>query len=160
MKRTRLSGLIMCIALACAVGAVLLASGTLAAGGREPIIPVKSAQTQEEAIKLAQEEDLPAMALADMVIVAEIGLDARSVRVKSKSRLRRTLRALIVEQVEPAGGQTKYTFTFYRGNELIRKVWVHPDGEWTILRPDSPYWALGRNDKLVDLADDLLEDDD
>ena len=159
-------------ALACAVGAVLLASGTLVAGDNEAptkeaeaIQPAKAAETQEEALKRATEEDLPAIAKGDKVVIKqffsaeEFFDDAKEITVEDEDTLKQIREILTVGKVEASLGEMKYKLHFYLGDVLIREVWVFPYGEWGIVR-GGPDWPLGLNENLADLLDELFEEAD
>lgn len=166
MRRTSLYGLITLIACACAM---LPASGLLAAEDVEPpaekadaIAPAKRADTQDDAIKLAKGVDLPAIAKANKVVIKQIGPDesrpeGREITIGAPDLLKQIRAALVVEKTEPSGGETKYTLTFYLDDKPVRELWVYDYGEWGLTLNQGPEWTLGRNEKLADLIDDLLE---
>lgn len=183
-----LATLITPIAFVWAIGLAVLMTQTLVAGDSSrddgagakaaseaaaPIRPVAEAWTQAGAIAMAKEHDLPAIAKADRVVIAQHFADeasadrasangafvdeARETTVKDKDALKRIREALVVKQVEPSGGETMYTLTFYRGDEVVREVWVYPYGEWGITRPKSASWTLGENEKLGEVLEGLVE---
>jgi hypothetical protein len=180
-----LAALITPIAFVWAIGLAILMSDRLVAGddggaereaagaAKEPveaIEPAAEAKTQAEALKLAKEQDLPAIAKADKVVITqhfadeasadeEIFAEGRETTIDDEAVLKQIRAALVVKQVEPSGGETKYTLTFYRGDKVVREVWVYAYGEWGITRGNGPDWTLGSNQKLADLLDDLVEKD-
>jgi len=164
MRRTSLAELLTRIALACAAAAVLLVCGALAAEETEPladnaeaIAPAKAAETQDDAITLAKEEDLPAIAKANKVVIKQVGPDEEEITIGARELLKQIREALTVKKTEPSGGENKYTLTFFLDDKPVREVWVYEDGEWGIMRPEGTSWTLGSNEKLADLIDDLLE---
>jgi hypothetical protein len=167
MRLTNLCGVVAL--LGCAF-TMLLASGLLAADDTEPpaekadaIVPVRAAETQDEAIRLATEVDLPAIAKANKVVIKrffdgdEILPEPRQITVDAQATLKLIRDALTVKKTEPSGGETAYELAFYRDDELVREVWVYPYGEWGITRNQGPEWTLGRNQKLADVLDALFE---
>jgi hypothetical protein len=56
----------------------------------------------------------------------------------------KTLRA---SKVARTRGITAAALSFYRGEVLIRKVWVFRDGEWGFERPGTD-WTTGREADL------------
>jgi len=164
MRRTSLAELLTRIALACAAAAVLLVCGALAAEETEPpakeaevIPPPKAAESQDDAITLAKEEDLPAIAKANKVVIKQLGPDENEITIGARELLKQIREALTVKKTEPSGGENKYTLTFFLDDKPIREVWVYDYGEWGITRNQGPEWTLGRNEKLADLIDDLVE---
>jgi hypothetical protein len=166
MGTTNRTGLLKLILFVGAVGAVLWWTGVLlpgdgkdAAADAGAIEPVKAAATRAEAIKLAQDEDLPAIARATKVVIKYmdvVKMQNHEVTVESAAALKNIRGALTVTRDEPAGGAIKpYTLTFYRGNDAVRVVSVHIDGKWGVQRPGS-YWILGTNAQLVGLLNQLL----
>ncbi len=151
---------------------MLLASGTLVAGGderatseAEAIQPAKAAKTQEEAITLAKEDDLPAIARANKVVIEQFFDDgqhfdkAKEITVEDQDTLKKIREALAVEDVEASFGEMKYRLHFYLGDVLIRDIYVFLYGEWGIFR-EGRDWALGCNEDLADVLDELFEEAD
>lgn len=118
-----------------------------AATGPAPIAPVNDAGTQAEARKLCVAEDLPAMALADRVVI-ETTRPKANVEVKEPSLITAIRNGLRVDDGPPSGGLTAYRLTFYRGEQKIRAMWVFDYGEWGVERPTGSS-TCGRSDKLV-----------
>ncbi|MBN1916935.1 MAG: hypothetical protein JW889_03415 [Verrucomicrobia bacterium] len=170
MRRTSLAGLIAFPGLVCAVGAFLLASSVLRAedigpptGEAETIPPPKAAETQDEAIKLAKEVDLPAIAKANRVVITrffdgdEVLPEPEEITVGALATLKQIREALIVEKTEPSSGENKYELTFYLDDKPIREIWVYDNGEWGLTLNQGPDWTLGRNQKLADFIQGLFE---
>lgn len=166
MGETNRTGLLKLMLFAGAVGAVLWWTGILSPGdgkdtpvSADAIEPVKAAATRAEAVKLAQDEDLPAIAKATKAVIKYfdvVKMETHEATIESATALKSIRGALTLTQDEPAGGAIKpYTLTFYRGDEVVRIVSVHVDGKWGIQRPGT-YWILGTNDGLTKLLDQLL----
>ncbi|MBN1916936.1 MAG: hypothetical protein JW889_03420 [Verrucomicrobia bacterium] len=166
MAETNRSGLLKLILVAGAIGAALWWTGILPQGDAEDagpnadkIEPARAAATRAEAMKLTQDEDLPAIAKANKLVIKcfdVVKMETHQVTVEDTAALKSIRAALTVTQDEPAGGSIKpYTLTFYRGDEVVRIVSVHVDGKWGIQRPGT-YWVLGANDGLPELLDQLL----
>jgi len=161
-----MKGLAAFILLICAVGGVLWAAGVLPtgeSGEAGEIQPVKTAASRAEALKLAKEEDLPAIAQADKVVIKQIDIvrsKRRQITVESKTALEQIHDALtIAQQREDAASTRVYTLNFYRDGNLIRTVYVHWNNEWGIDRPGGRgnYWYIGKNDQLPALLNKLLQ---
>jgi hypothetical protein len=131
----------------------------LAACSRAPsgpvLTPVRAAKDQAEAIRLAREEDLPALASADRAVVTE-ARSGRKVTVDRPVELETLRRALITASVPPSAGETAWEVRFFQGDRLIREVWVYPYGEWGFVRPEPPSWTVGSAPGLVEVIRKLL----
>ena len=115
--------------------------------------PVKNAADQAEALKLAQKEDLPAIALADRAVIE---LEGKRATV-SGAALKKLIALLTVAVVPPSAGEAVATVAFFRKDALLRSIWVYPDGEWGVQRPKPPHWTLGKNAALVPALKEMLK---
>jgi len=134
-------------AQACAGGLQRVAAADARAPhGADEIPPVRAAADQEEALRLARQEDLPALQKADRVVVKA---DGRQVVVTAREALDELRQGLKPRKVPPSAGETAYTLTFSRGPTPIRTVWVYHNGEWGFDRPDGPSWTIGCETDLI-----------
>lgn len=117
---------------------------------------VRDARTQNEAIRLAKADDLPAVEHADRVVVEQVWPDKKRTVVTDAASIRCLREGLTVSALPPSGGETKWQIGFYRGETLLRQAWVFPYGEWGFQRPKGPSWTCGRNDALPKLIGELL----
>ena len=143
----------MIVALAC----ILVAARVGLGEGKDDkdIPPPEAAETQADALKLARAADLPAMAKADRAVIEAVrGGKKVTVTDKALDKLRA---ALVVKDTPPSGGKTAWTITFYRGEKVVRKVWVYSYGEWGVERPKGASWTLGTNAALAELIERLVQ---
>ncbi len=106
----------------------------------------QAAATQAEALRLAREVDLPALAEADRVTIEKA--DSGDMITSSVPTTLNPLRdALVASDVPPSGGKRFATLIFSRGEIVIREVWVYPGGEWGFVRPGTS-WTTGQSDRL------------
>ena len=143
---SRRLALLVAVALA-AVGTVGLLVAMLlpSAGVVTPgvaIPPATAAADQDDALGLARRVDLPLLATADRVVLdgyepgGERGARVTLDRPEAVAELRQALRP---REVPPSDGVTAATLSFYRGNQLLRTVWVYEGGEWGFDRPGTSY---------------------
>jgi hypothetical protein len=154
-----MKGLVTFVLLVCLVGGVLLVTGVLPLG-RGGIQPVKLATSRDEALKLAKDEDLPAIARATKVVITQVDIRAtkrRQTTVETKDAIERIHGALtIAPERGNSGGMRLYMLEFYRRNKLVRTAYVHANDEWGIQRPGGSYWIIGKNTRLRRMLDELL----
>jgi len=124
--------------------------------GATNIPPVKAAETQAEALRLAREEDLPAIKKADKLVIKQ-PRGKKQVTLNAPAELKKIKQALVVEKRNPSAGMTKYSLSFYHGDTLIRAIWVYEYGEWGVSRPANPSWTLGYNSTLSALCHQYLQ---
>lgn len=105
----------------------------------------KSAATQDQALALAKSADLPALAAADRVVIA--GADGGQVTLDGQKAIQSLRAALTLRPAPPSAGETAATLSFYRGEELLREVWVYDGGEWGFNRPGTN-WTCGVSQPL------------
>jgi hypothetical protein len=111
----------------------------------------KQVATQAEAIKEATEVDLKLLEKADRVVLVPKGPKAgESVTVKGDD-VAALRKALVPKAQAPSGGKTAAVIQFYRGDTLLRSVWMFPYGEWGFERPGTQ-WTTGESDDLVALV--------
>jgi hypothetical protein len=114
----------------------------------EDIPAVKKVDDQADAIREARRVDLPLLDRADRVVIEESKqAGGRRVTLTKRERIRELARTLKTRAVAPSGGRTAVTLRFYRGERLVRKVWVFEDGEWGFERPGTS-WTTGREREL------------
>jgi hypothetical protein len=114
----------------------------------EDIPEVKKVDDQSDAIREARRVDLPLLAKADKVVIEEAKhAGGRRATLSKREQIRELTRALKPRAVSPSGGRTAATLRFYRGDKLLRKVWVFEGGEWGFDRPGTS-WTTGRDKDL------------
>ena len=115
----------------------------------EEIPAVKKVSDQSGAIREAKAVDLPLLEKADKVIIEEAkrGGGGRRVTLDKADAIKELRRSLKTAEVPPSGGITAATISFYRGEGLLRKIWVFEGGEWGFDRPGTS-WTTGREKKL------------
>jgi hypothetical protein len=111
----------------------------------------KEVKTQAAAIQEARDVDLKLLENADRVVLVPRGLKAgESVTVKGDD-VAALRKALVPKAGPPSGGKTAVTIQFYRGDTLLRSVWMFSYGEWGFERPGTQ-WTTGTSDDLPDLV--------
>lgn len=116
----------------------------------------KPAQTQGEALRLAREQDLPAIRQADRLVIKMASwAGSKQVVVRNPPWLAKINSALVLRQVSPSGGENWAALTWYKGDKEIRAAWVFNYGEWGFERPSTD-WTLGRNQALVKVIREAL----
>ncbi|MDI1475927.1 hypothetical protein [Polyangium sp. y55x31] len=110
--------------------------------------PIAAASTQADARAAATAADLPLLRTADRAVVA---WSAGGTAEKRGQELSALVEALRVTDAQPSGGKQFAQITFYRGETLLREVWVFADGEWGFVRPGTA-WTVGASPALGDLV--------
>jgi hypothetical protein len=114
-----------------------------------PIAGVKPAASQSAARRMAWQEDIPALDVADkLVIKTAPWAGAKEVTITSPIHLKELRSELIVTKMPPSGGMTWATLDWMKGERVIRQMWVFDYGEWGFERP-SMSWTIGHNPELV-----------
>lgn len=158
-----MKGLMTFILLVCFVGGVLWATGVLPignSGGAEEIQPVKTAATRAEALKLAKDEDLPAIAQSTKVFIKQfdvVSMKRRQITIESEDVIKEIVNGLpIAQERERAAAIRVFTLKFYRDDELVRTVYVDANNEWGVDRPGGTYWIIGKNNALPVMLSNML----
>lgn len=113
------------------------------------VAAVKPATNQRTALRMAQQEDIPALDAADKIVIQTAPwAGAKEVAITSAAHLKQLRSALIVKETPPSGGETWATLTWMNGERTIREIWVFDYGEWGFERP-STSWTIGHNGELV-----------
>jgi len=121
---------------------------------------VKAAANQRTALRMAQQEDLPALAAADKIVIRTAPwAGAKEVTITGAARLKQLRSALTVKETPPSGGKTWATLTWMTGERTIREVWLFNYGEWGFERP-STSWTIGHNAELVAIIKKWLNEAD
>jgi hypothetical protein len=119
---------------------VLVPSADVVTPGAVP--PATDALDQADALRLARRVDLPLLATADRVVLDEHkpdGMCGARVTIDRPEEVAELRQALRPREVPPTAGRTAATLSFYRGNQLLRTVWVYEGGEWGFERPGTGY---------------------
>jgi hypothetical protein len=136
---------------------VLVAAAVTAnASTDDAVAPPQAAADQATAVKLAKKQDLPALEKADQAVIEQLWPAKRRVSVTAATALRKLRAALVTGDVPPSAGESQYEISFYRGKQLLREVWVYPEGEWGFHRPKPPHWTTGSNPALAKLVAELV----
>ena len=101
-------------------------------------------------MQLAREVDIPAVKKADRVVIEEGGSpsgDGKRVTLDDAPGIEVLSRGLAPTVVLPSGGKLAATLSFYRGETLLRKIWVYQGGEWGFDRPGTD-WTTGLSPEL------------
>ena len=122
----------------------------------------KDVDTQKEALREGKGADAAAMAQADRV---ELSLEPtapnqglpKKATITDAAEIKKILDALVVKEVPPSAGEISVTLRFFKVAKLLRQVWVYPSGEWGVVRLNTPSWALGKNEELSKLVDEMLK---
>jgi len=105
-------------------------------GDPEEIPSVRAAKDQEDALRLAREIDLPVLAKSDKVLIEEASRRGdRRLILENHEDIKALRDALKPSGAPETGGMNAVTISFFRKNELIRKIWVFQGGEWGFERP-------------------------
>ncbi len=102
-----------------------------------------------------RDKDLRALETTDRAVIDQFRSAKTSVIITDADALKRLRAALVVRNVPPSAGMIEYDISFYDGKQLVRKVWVYPDGEWGFYRAKPPHWTTGSNPALKTLLDEL-----
>ena len=121
--------------------------------GEGEIPPVKGVTSQSQAVRQARAVDLPLLEKADKVVIEGRGQRVTRDKADDLKELRQTLQA---QAVSPSGGLTAATLTFYRGDTLLRKIWVFQGGEWGFQRPGTS-WTTGSDANLWNIINKHLK---
>ncbi len=150
-----------CLLTSLAFGALLPArvisgcSSPVSQDGDQAEIPAaKDAKDQAEAIRLARQTDIPAAKRADRLVIQEAGVPiggGKRVTIDSAEEVGDLSRAQKPKAVPAGGGMTAATFSSYRGDRLIRSIWVFEGGEWGFDRPGTD-WTTGFAPELWESA--------
>jgi hypothetical protein len=122
----------------------------------------KDAETQKEARGLGRSSDLPAMKTADRVEIAlektapNQGLPKKAV-ITDPEELTKIREALKIDEIAPSSGQIAISVRFLKDAKMLRQVWVYPNGEWGVVRLNSPSWAMGKNEALYKILEEHLK---
>ncbi|MDR3619507.1 MAG: sigma-70 family RNA polymerase sigma factor [Paludisphaera borealis] len=114
----------------------------------------RAVKNRAEAVREAKDVDLPALEKADRIAIDSLANGSR-MSVSNARSSREFVRAL-----KPGGrpvddGKPAATLWFYRGDKLLRKVWVREGGEWGFERPGAS-WTTGADSELWRLVDQRL----
>ena len=104
------------------------------ADANEQLTRANPVKDQSDAIREATTSDLPALAEADRFVV-ESGATGFQRGSSVPADIAAIRRALKPEALPPSGGMKAATVSFYREDNLIRKIWVYEGGEWGFERP-------------------------
>jgi hypothetical protein len=115
----------------------------------DEIPAVKKVSNQSGAIREAQKVDLPLLEKVDKVVIEEAkrGGGGKRITLDKADDIKELRQALKARGVPPSGGVTAATVSFYRGEGLLRKIWVFEGGEWGFERPGTS-WTTGREGNL------------
>ncbi len=117
--------------------------------------PARAADTQKEALRLAANEDLPAVKRANRVTATLVRDSAKERTITDPEVLKAILAALTVKETPPSGGVTWAKVTWLAGDSVIRQAWVYEDGEWGFERPGTA-WTVGESPALAKLLRQLV----
>lgn len=123
-----------------------------AAHDPDEIPAVRPCKNQDEAVRLAREEDLPAIEQADRLEILLIGegVDfAPRIAVTKAADIREILGLLRVRMTPDLESESEFSLIFYRKEKPIREIWVYPDGTWGVDRPGGGN-ATGRSPALAE----------
>jgi hypothetical protein len=115
------------------------------------------AETQDEAIRLAKESDLPSLEKAEYANIKRLREDLANVLVADPAELKQLREALLVKAVPPSAGEQLYQVTLFQGERAVRGIWVYDYGEWGFTRRTGPHWTVGVNPDLPKLLDGLIK---
>ncbi|MDC3981089.1 hypothetical protein [Polyangium jinanense] len=110
--------------------------------------PIAAASTQADARAAATATDLPLVRTADRAVVTWSSGGTTEKRGQELSAL---VDALRVTEQQPSSGKQFAQIAFYRGEALLREVWIFADGEWGFVRPGTA-WTVGASPALGDLV--------
>ena len=110
--------------------------------------PVAAAETQEQAIEATKATDLPLLRTADRVKITYPRASATAERTGAD--VTAIVDALEVKAQSPSAGVTYAQLAFYRGETLLREIWMYDYGEWGIVRPGTAR-TLGTSKTLAAL---------
>jgi hypothetical protein len=113
----------------------------------KPSAPVED--TQESARTSARDVDLPLLRTADRAVLTWRSGETGERRGADLAAL---VAALAITDARPSGGVNHVVIAFYRGDNLLREIWVFGDGEWGIQRTGATSWTLGLSDQLAMLV--------
>ncbi len=107
----------------------------------DDIPSAKKLGSKAEAVEHARRVDVPLLRKADRVVIAEAkrGGKGRTVTLTRPPAIRELRQALRPKMSRDTRGMTAATLTFYRGDRLLRKVWVYWGGQWGFERPGWSY---------------------
>ncbi len=122
----------------------------------------KDAETQKAALGQGKGSDLPAIKSCDRIeIVLEKTAPDQSLPKKANitdaDDLKKITDAMKISEVEPSAGEIAMTLRCFKGPKMLRQVWVYGDGEWGVVRLNTPSWTLGKNAELATALADLLK---
>jgi hypothetical protein len=117
-----------------------------AAAYNAPAPTAKAVRDYAEAISEAAAVDLPALAMANRISIESATSGSRLI-VTSPKPVESVWRALRPRRAAPGMGVLAATLSFFRDDELIRKVWVNEGGEWGFERPGTS-WTTGSDAEL------------
>ena len=134
-----------------------LVTGSHAADDHE-----KDAETQKIAIGQGKSSDLPAIKSCDRIeIVLEKTAPDQSLPKKATitnaDDLKKITDTLKITEVDPSAGEIAMTLRCFKGPKMLRQVWVYGDGEWGVIRLNTPSWTLGKSAELATALADLLK---
>jgi hypothetical protein len=112
----------------------------------------------DEARQEFRKVDLPAIELADKLVIARVGpKGGPSITIDDPDELREFRNALAVKDIPPSGGMNWAELEWFKDGNSLRKVWVFSDGEWGVERPGvSP--TTGISPGLVDRIENALSE--
>ena len=114
-----------------------------------PITGAKAAASQREALRLSEEEDIPAIAAADRIVIqTAFWAGAKQVTITDQASLKELRSTLTVRETIPSAGEVWASIRWFKGEKEIREIWVYDYGEWGFRRPNTG-WTIGNNRDLV-----------
>jgi RNA polymerase sigma factor (sigma-70 family) len=121
-------------------------------------VPVQEAKDQAQALALAAQDDLPAIAQADRAVVRWLfGDRPKQVTIADPHALKKIRSLLIVKEIPPSAGENYLQISFWKGDVALRQIWAYQNGEWGIVRPKAPHWTLGTNPELIAALEELAK---
>ncbi|MCX5663048.1 MAG: hypothetical protein NTW19_25475 [Planctomycetota bacterium] len=114
--------------------------------------PVKPAKDQADAIRLTQQEDLPAVDSAEWAAIksARPRAGEKQTIIAGAAGLKALRATLVVRDVPPSAGENWALVTWYREEKPIRTIWVFESGEWGFERPTTSH-TVGKSPELAAL---------
>ena len=122
----------------------------------------QDAETLKAALSQGKSNDLPAVKSSDRIeiVLAKTAPDQslpKKANIVNADDLKKISDAMKISEVEPSGGEIAYSLRCYKGVKMLRQIWVYPDGEWGVVRLNTPSWTLGRNAELAKVLEELLK---
>ena len=106
----------------------------------------RAVKDRAASVREAKDVDLPALAGADRIVVEPIPKGYRR-DLRNPRDVQKFVQALKPIEEPAQGGDLAATLWFYRGDQLLRKVWVREGGEWGFERPKAS-WTTGADPEL------------